>query len=81
MDITLILWRFSNINNDDLNINAFVQDLRLEAILRAFKMVVNFPTHHSGSVIRPRLYKKELADAVQIRMLTEENIRFETCWL
>ena len=45
-------------NNNDLNINAFVQDLRLEAIGRAFKMVVNFPPPLSGSVIDHVCLKK-----------------------
>ena len=51
-----------------------MQDLRLEAIPRAFKMFVNFPTHLSGSVIDHIYIKKELADAVQIRMSTEEKL-------
>ena len=42
----------------DLNMNAFVQE---EAILSAFKMDVNFPTHLSGSVIDHVYIKKVLA--------------------
>ena len=60
MDIILILWEDIDIILGNFNINPFLQDLRLEGILRAFKSVTNSLTHLSGSVIDNVYMKKNL---------------------